>query len=176
MENSKSIYGKLNTESHWYAFKTQHRHEKKVIERLQQKDINCYLPLFTTYREWSDRRKKVSEPLFSCYIFAKLPLKERLGVLQTDGVINLVSFRNIPAPIPEIQIESIKQVLCEIETIQRIEYFTTGQKVEVIFGPLKGIIGTMLRVKDKARLVISIDAIHQSFAVEIDASWVKSLE
>lgn len=170
---NKSIFGKLNEEPNWYALKTRSRHEKKVNERLLQKGITCYLPLYTTYRKWSDRRKKVTEPLFTCYLFVRIPLKDRLDVLQTDGVVNLVSFKGIPAPIPEHQIDSVRMVLNELDTVERADYLTAGEEVEVIHGPLRGVTGTFQRIKDQSRLVISIEAIHQAISVEIDAHLVK---
>ena len=108
---NKSIYGELNYMPHWYALHTKFRHEKKVAQRLAQKGIENYLPLRTMYRKWSDRYKKVDEPLFSCYVFVNIPLCDRIDVLQTDGAVKLVSFRSIPAVIPEMQIHAVKQIL-----------------------------------------------------------------
>lgn len=175
MNFSKPIYGELNTVPHWYALTTRCRHEKKVNERLQQKGINSYLPLYSTYRTWSDRTKRISEPLFSCYLFVKIALKERLPVLQTAGAIRLVSFEHIPAPIPEWQIDSIRQLLDMGALVEKVDHWTVGQRVEVIDGPLIGVHGTLQQTRGNTKLVVAVDALSQAVAVEIDASLVKPL-
>ena len=176
MNYSESLYGKQNYEPNWYALKTRYRHEKKVAGRLQQKGITIYLPLYTTYHTWCDRKKRVTEPLFSCYLFVKIPLKDRLPVLQTDGVINLVSFNNIPAPIPESQIDSIRCVLSKLTLVHKTDYYGVGEHVEVIQGPLKGIIGVLQKIKNQSRLVISIDVICQAISIDIDINSIKPID
>ncbi|NOZ60610.1 MAG: UpxY family transcription antiterminator [Calditrichaeota bacterium] len=173
---SHSIFGELNQIPHWYAISTKARHEKKVFERLTNKKINVYLPLQKKYRKWSDRYKLVDEPLFSCYIFVRIALKNRLDVLQTDGVVRIVSFNGIPATIPDSQFEAIKRALEEHPgDVEKIDYLTPGQRVEVIQGSLKGIQGTLVQVKNKHRLVLRIDSIMQAISVDIDFRDVKIL-
>lgn len=175
MNCSESIYGRLNLEPRWYALMTRHHHEKKVNDRLQRKGITCYLPLRSTYHDWSDRKQKVLEPLFSCYLFVNMALKERFTILQTDGVIRLVSFNHVPVPIPEKQINSIRRLLGETLSIEKVDY-VVGQEVEVIGGPLKGIQGVLQKIKGHStRLVIAIEAFRQGIAVEIDACLVRPI-
>jgi len=176
MNLSESIYGKLNIEPHWYALATRNRHEKKVNQRLQQKGITSYLPLYTTIRYWSDRKKKLNEPLFSCYVFVKIALQDRLPVLQTDGAVRLVSFNSVPVPIPESQINSIRLVLREMVSLQRVDYWTVGQRVKVAYGALQGIQGVLQKIKGQSRLVIAIDGIQQAISVEIDSDMLRPIE
>ena len=175
-ELSKSIFGKLNEIPNWYALSTKARHEKKVFERLLQKNINSFLPLQKINRKWSDRYKIVEEPLFSCYVFVKIALKDRVQVLQTDGAIRFVSFNGIPATIPESQIDAIRLVLKEKEEIQRIDYLTPGQKIDVVQGPLKGITGVLINVKNRHRLVLRLDSIMQAISVDIDYRDIKIVD
>jgi len=176
MNLPESIYGRLNFEAHWYALTTRYHHEKRVNGLLQLKRVNSYLPLYLSYHQWSDRKKKVSEPLFSCYVFVKIALKDRLPVLQTEGVIRLVSFNHVPVLIPERQIDSIRQLLRETVSIEKVNYLAVGQYVEVIEGPLKGVQGILQKIKDQTKLVITIDALCQAVAVEIDACLVRPIE
>jgi len=175
-ETAKSIYGKLNEIPNWYALSTRSRHEKRVYDRFHLKGIESYLPLITVHRKWSDRYKTVQEPLFSCYVFVKIALKDRLPVLQTDGVVRLVSFKGIPATIPEHQLEAIKIVLKEKEDIQRIDYLTPGQKVEVVQGPLRGVRGVLINVKNRHRMVLTLDGIMQAISVDIDYRDIRIIE
>jgi len=175
-EISKSIYGKLNEIPSWYALSTRARHEKKVYERLLQKKVESYLPLQTINKKWSDRYKKIEEPLFSCYVFVKIALKERVRILQTDGVVRLVTFNSIPATIPESQLNSIRFVLKQKKEIERIDYLTPGQEIGVTQGPLKGVKGILINVKNKHRLVLRLDSIMQAISVDIDYRDIKIVE
>ncbi len=174
--SSRSIYGELNVVPNWYALSTKARHEKKVHNQLVRKGITSYLPLQTFYRRWSDRYKVVEEPLFSCYVFVKIVLPDRLKVLQTDGAVRLVSFNSIPATIPKSQIEAIKAILETKCAIERIDYLTPGQKVEVIQGPLRGIRGILVQIKNNYRLIVRIDSIVQAISVDIDYRDIKIIE
>ena len=173
LETSRSIYGELNILPNWYALSTKARHEKKVHSQLLQKGITSYLPLQTIHRRWSDRYKEVQEPVFSCYIFVKIPLKQRLEVLQTDGAVRLVSFNGIPATIPEDQVNAIRTILENKYQIERVDYLTPGQKIEVIQGPLKGIRGILVEVKNRHRLILRIDSIMQAISFNIDYRDIK---
>ena len=169
-----SVFGELNETPHWYAISTKSRHEKKVFERLVSKKIEAFLPLQKKYRKWSDRYKLVDEPLFSCYVFVRIALKDRLEVLQTDGVVRLVSFNGIPATIPDYQFDAMKRALEEHPgDVEKIDYLTPGQRVEVLQGALKGVQGTLIQVKNKHRLVLRIDSIMQAISIDIDFRDVK---
>lgn len=161
-------YHQYEIEPHWYALHTKYRHEKKVDIRLKEKRIPSYLPLASVYRQWSDRHKRIEEPLFSCYVFVLIPLRERLAVVQTDGAVNLVSFNGVPAAIPEAQIEAIRQVLERNVEVVRADYFTPGERVRVVRGPLHNVEGTLFVQKNNSRLVIRVQGIHQAISVEID--------
>ncbi len=173
MTRSESLYGRLNFEPQWYALATRYHHEQKVHARLQQKQITSFLPLHSTWRNWSDRRKKIAEPLFSCYVFVKIALQERLAVLQTNGAIRLVAFNHVPVPIPESQIEAIRRLLAEKIAVEKVNEWEVGHPVEVMAGPFQGACGILQKINGRSRLVIAIAALRQAIAVEMDASLVK---
>ncbi len=170
-----SIYKALNDEPHWYALHTRARHEKKIDFRLKEKGITSYLPLCVGYHRWSDRYKQVEEPLFSCYLFVHIPLRERIHSLQTDGVVNLVSFNGIPAWIPDHQIEALRYILKEKRHLNRIDFFTRGQKVRITQGILKGLEGTVICVKGQCRFILAIESIRQAIAVEVDGAELEPI-
>lgn len=166
--DNQSIYGSLNSEARWYALHTKSRHEKKVDSKLREKSITSFLPLNTMYRKWSDRYKKVEMPLFSCYVFVNICLKNRLPVLQTDGAVSLVSFNGVPAPIPDDQIVALQTLLEKGIPVATADYYTPGQRVRVTQGPLKGLEGTLTQVRNDSKLIIGIDGIKQAISVQID--------
>lgn len=170
MENSSIYPQELNLAPHWYALHTRPRHEKKVAERLELKGVTNYLPLNEQYRQWSDRCKKVYEPLFSCYVFVNMTLKERFKALQTDGVMRLVSFRGIPAVIPDKQIDDLRHVLEKLTCVECANFFAKGKRVRIIRGSFRGIEGILINQKNQYRLVLQIDGIQQGISLEISIS------
>src|ERR1700736_894177 len=99
--------------ANWYAVQTRARNEKVVCERLQEQGLDTFLPLVTEVRRWSDRKKKVELPLFSCYVFVNLTIgnnEERMRVNRTGGVFRIVSMRGEAVPIPDEQIDALRTV------------------------------------------------------------------
>ncbi len=161
---------------HWYAIYTRPRHEKRVNERFLEKNIEVFLPLVKQVRQWKDRKKKVEEPLFKSYIFARFEYKFRHHVLQTDGVIKIVNFFGEPAVVPDWQIDALKSIIDNPEKMRLENYIKPGELVEVTAGPFKGMKGTVKSLRGEARLVITIDGIMQSVSVEIDQDFLKRTE
>ena len=102
-------------EVRWYAVHTRARHEKRVADRLQEQGLSAYLPLVKETHRWSDRKKVVEMPLFSCYVFVRMAPggKQRLRVCSTDGVLQIVGPRGAEIPIPDEQIEAVRLLLAE---------------------------------------------------------------
>ena len=160
---------------HWYALYTRPRHEKKVNSLLIDKKFEVYLPTISRVSQWKDRKKMVEEPLFKSYIFVNFEYKYRYTVLETDGVVKIINFRGDPAVIPDWQIESLKKMLENPETLRLENYIRAGELVEVVSGPMEGMCGTVIRRKGTSRLVLTIDGIMQSVSVEIDEGNLKKI-
>lgn len=160
---------------HWYAIYTRPRFEKKVHAQLQEKEFESYLPLKTVVHQWSDRRKKVEEPLFRGYVFVHVTPMDRARSLQVIGAVRMVAFGGRPSIIPDDQIEAVRRILQEGLLIETIDYIRTGDVVEVVQGPLMGLKGVLMEKRQKGRFVISIDSIRQSISVEIDVRDVKKI-
>ena len=148
--------------------KTKREEYEREIKKLEEKGIAAYLPLQKVYRKWSDRYKQIETPLLNGYVFVHIALKNRMPVLRTDGIVRIVSFNGIPAPIPDEQINTIKIVLRETDDIQKIDYLTPGKKVEVTQGCFKGIRGVLTEVNKNHRLVLRLDCIKQAISVNVD--------
>ncbi|HWP46818.1 MAG TPA: UpxY family transcription antiterminator [Candidatus Limnocylindrales bacterium] len=158
---------------HWYAIHTRSRHEHKVKEQFEKKNIVHFLPLVEKLRYWKDRKKLVSFPLFPGYIFGYFPLLDKLKILTTVGVVQIVGFHEGPVPIPEEQISAIQRMITSGLKYDPVPYFKEGQRVRVKRGPLAGVEGILMEKRRKFRLVISVDLIQQSAAMEIDAADVE---
>jgi len=156
--------------ANWYALLTRARHEKIVAHRLRERGITAFLPLVTEVRRWSDRKKTVESPLFSCYIFAKLtPTNEgRLTALKVDGVFSLVGTRGEGTPIPDEQIDAVRRLIEERLPWHSYPFLKIGQRVRIRSGALDGVEGILVSRSGESTLVVSIDAIQRSLAVRIE--------
>ena len=159
----------------WYAVWTRSRHEKSVRDQLEKKGgVDVFLPTIGKWSRWKDRKKKIDWPLFPGYCFARFDVRERLGVLKCTGVVNIISFEGEPAPIPEQEIDGIRQLVESDLAYDPCPMIREGMLVEVTHGPLKGVVGRLQRKNDKARLVLSVDLIGQAVSVEVDAADVRA--
>ena len=158
----------------WYAVWTRSRHEQVVREQLERKGVEAFLPTITKWSRWKDRKKKIDWPLFPGYCFVRFNGTERLPVLKCTGVVNIISFDGDIAPIPEHEIESIRQLVESDLQFDPCPLIREGMMVEVTHGPLKGVVGRLVRKGAHARLVLSVDLIGQAVSVEVDASDVKA--
>ncbi|MFA4838374.1 MAG: UpxY family transcription antiterminator [Candidatus Neomarinimicrobiota bacterium] len=163
----------LNDSLHWYAVYTKPRHEKKVVELLTARGIENYLPLVSGIHDWSDRKQVIQEPLIRGYVFVRILLKQTLYVLETYGVVHIVMFKRLYATIPDFQIDALKRVLaCGVELSAK-DYLQVGKMVEVIAGPLKGVVGKIQRIENEEKFIIALDAVQTAFEVKININMLK---
>jgi transcription antitermination factor NusG len=159
-------------ESAWYALYTRHQHEKAVARVLSGKGFQVFLPLYDAVRRWKDRTKQISLPLFPCYVFLQ-GVHRRLDILSTPGVHSVVSSEGRPAPISEEEIEAIRRMIESKALIEPHPFLKTGDWIRVKAGPLAGVEGILVRKKNQWRLVVSVELLQKSVAVEVDASSVE---
>jgi transcription antitermination factor NusG len=160
---------------HWYAVYTSAHHEKKATAEISRRGIESFLPVYQSVRRWSDRRITLDLPLFPGYLFVRLDLRDRLKVLDVPGVARLVGFGGLPMALPEDQITGLRAGLDANLPAFPHPYLRTGRKVRIMRGPLCGVVGTLTRKKALYRVVLSLDLIMRSVAVEVDAADVEPL-
>ncbi len=158
----------------WFAVWTRSRHEQVVREQIAQKHFAVFLPTITKWSRWKDRKKQIDWPLFPGYCFVRFNGADRLPVLKCTGVVNIVSFDGEIAPIPEHEIDGIRRLVQSDLQFDPCPLIREGMMVEVIHGPLKSVVGRLVRKGAHARLVLSVDLIGQAVSVEVDAADVKA--
>jgi transcription antitermination factor NusG len=159
--------------SPWWALYTRHQHEKTVAEQLTAKGFDVFLPLYESTRRWKDRVKVLTLPLFPCYMFVRGGEERKLQVVTTPGV-HMVLYRGDQiAKIPEQEIEAIERALDGSYQVEPHPFLKCGMRVRVIRGALEGVQGILLRKKNQCRLILSVDMLAQSVAVEMNASDVE---
>ena len=125
----------MNDAKHWFALFTKPRHEFKAEEQLKMIGVNSYLPVVNKVKQWSDRKKKISEPVFRSYIFIYANEAERLAALEQTSIIRCLSEHRRPAVIPDWQIENLKRMLDYKAEYFVYEGLVSGTKVEIKEGP-----------------------------------------
>ncbi|QSE96823.1 UpxY family transcription antiterminator [Fulvivirga lutea] len=141
----------------WKAIYTKSRHEKKVTKLLESLGIEVYCPLQTIVRQWSDRKKKVSEPVFKSYVFLKCDNELDYTVLNTNGVVSFVKRLGKVALIRDSEISIIREFLGNYENveIENISEWEIETPVRIKEGPMKGKNGLISHIKgNKAKLII----------------------
>jgi transcription antitermination factor NusG len=152
----------------WFALQTRHRFEKKVAAQLDQKNLGVYLPLRTERHTWSDRQKSLTMPLFPGYVFVNIDQSRdaRQAVLHTAGLIGFVSFGGVLAAIPSKQIEDLKLLLQQKVPLSLHPFVRVGDRARIRGGCLNGLEGVLLQ-DSKGKLVVSIESIERSVAIEL---------
>jgi len=161
----------------WYGLHTRSRHEKIVAQRLEERGVTAFLPLVTEERRWSDRKKSVQLPLFSCYVFAKFAPQraERLRVLRVEGVFGLVGDRGEGIAIPDDQIDAVRNLVEGQLPWSSHPFLKIGQRVRIRSGALNGVEGVLVQRNGDRTLVISVDAIQRSLAVRVEGYEVEAV-
>ena len=161
----------------WYAVLTRSRHENAVARRLREAGVPVFLPVVTETRVWSDRKKKVELPLFSCYVFARLlsNKESRLKALRIDGVLSLVGTRGEGTPIPDEQIETVRRLIDERLRWRFHPFLNVGQRVRIRGGALDGMEGVLAARAGESTLVISVDAIQRSLEVRVSGYEIEPI-
>lgn len=161
----------------WYAVHTRSNFEQKVASELCAKGLKGYLPAFPEIHRWKDRKKEVSVPLFPGYVFVRMEDcdQSRVSVLRTIGVVRILGIGAEIERVPDAEIESIQQLLRSKVPFFAHPFLREGAVVRVKHGPLQGIEGLLVRVKNQGRLILSIQMLAQSVVTEVDMGAVEIL-
>ena len=169
MPNVEGVAGGVSDQT-WYALHTRFQHEKNVASALTGKGFEVFLPLYTAIHRWKDRNKQLMLPLFSCYVFVQNPLDRWQPILATPGIHNVVGFGGRPSTIPSLEIGAIQRMVEGRLKAEPHPFLTCGDRVRFTSGPLWGLEGILLRKKSLWKLIVSVEMLQRSVAVEVDAS------
>lgn len=162
--------------SKWYAVRTVARHEKRVRDHFESRNLECFLPLYEAVHRWKNGCKaRVELPLFPSYLFVEINLLDRVRILDVPGVLSLVGAGPYPRPLPEGEVEGLRAGL-HLRNPQPHAYLTAGQKVRITSGPLATLTGVLLRQKDRLRVVLSVQTLMQGVSVEVAVDDIETLD
>jgi transcription antitermination factor NusG len=159
----------LQFEPKWFAVYTISRHEKRVAQHLTQRDIEYYLPLYRSQRKWSDgSRVTLDLPLFPGYLFVHIKRTERVRVLDVPGALAVVGGTGRePVALPDEAIDALRIGL-HLRRAEPHPLLTVGQRARIRSGALAGMEGVVVRMKNSIRVVLTVEHIQRSIAVEVD--------
>jgi len=159
----------------WFALQVRTRQEASVAQQLNGQGYERFLPLYKVRKRWSDRIKEVNAPLFPGYLFCRFNPQDRLPILKTPGVIQIVGFNNGPTAVDEAEISSIQTLVTAGVPHQPWPFLAAGDRVRIESGPLLGLEGILIDVKRSHRLVLSVTLLQRSVAVEIDSALITAI-
>ena len=165
----------MSSNSSWYAVTVKPRHEKSAALGLASQGFEPLSPTYRAKRRWSDRIKDVDFPLFAGYVFCRFSSEERVHVLMTAGVTSIVGFGRTPAAVDEGEIDSLRTIASSGLPARPWPYLRAGQRVRVEEGCLQGLTGTLLRERDLWRVVVNVELLQRSVAVEVDRSAIRAV-
>jgi transcription antitermination factor NusG len=167
--------GEVEENFPWFALQVRSRTEIGVENYLQSYGFECFLPLYTCRKRWSDRIKEVEAPLFPGYLFCRFNSQDRLPILKTPGVIQIVGCNRVPIPVDHREISAIQRLIGSGVPNQPWPFLAVGDRVSIQSGPLRGLEGILTDFKGNYRLILSVSLLQRSVAVEIDSAFVSSL-
>jgi transcription antitermination factor NusG len=151
----------------WFAVQTRPRYERVVSVLLEQKGYQQFLPTYRVERRWSDRVKEIDLPLFPGYLFCQGELVCGPRIIDTPGVVRIVGAKREPTPVPETEILDIRRIVASGLPLFPCAYLEPGMKVRIQSGVLSGLEGTMVDVRKRRRVVVSVALLQRSVAIEI---------
>jgi transcription antitermination factor NusG len=166
-------------EANWYAFYTRSRAEKQLYNRLAEKNYEVFLPLITRIRLWSDRKKRVKEPLIRSYVFVRIGEKHIFEVLKVPGTVGVLKHLGKPAVVRDHEIENLRILVSgEPGAIDQVdgEAMEKGDAIEVVQGSFAGLLADYVRMKGKYRVIVRIKTLGAVLSVDIPRKHIKKLK
>jgi len=157
----------------WFAIRVRPKHEKAAAINLGRQGFEEYVPLHRVRRRWSDRVKELDAVLFPGYIFCRFPRHDRLRVLNSPSVESIVGFGKTDIPVDDAEIQAVRTLVASGRPLAPWPFLRIGQNVTIENGPLAGVRGVVLRDQDSWRVVVSVEALDRSIAVEVDRDMIQ---
>lgn len=159
----------------WFALRIRSNHERVTLAHLTERGYQPFAPCYPVEKQWSDRMKIIEEFLFPGYVFCRFDPNDRLPVITTPGVVDVVGFGKFPEPIPDTEVDRVRQMIDSGLLVSPYPYVRVGQAVLIERGPLSGVEGILVEAKGKIRLVVSVNLLQRSVSAEVDRSWIRPI-
>lgn len=159
----------------WFALRIRSNYERVTLSHLRERGYQPFAPSYPVEKQWSDRVKTIEEFLFPGYVFCRFDPSDRLPVISTPGVVDMVGFGKHPEPVPEAEVERVRKMAASGLLVSPYPYVRAGQAVLIERGPLTGVEGILVESKRKIRLIVSVNLLQRSVSAEVDRSWIRPI-
>jgi transcription antitermination factor NusG len=159
----------------WHAVHTRSNCERITAAGLQHKGYEQFLPIYRSRRRWSDRVVEIDQPLFPGYVFCRFEACERLPIVTTPGVVSIIGFGIQPAPIPDSEIAAIQAIIRSGLATEPCPFLREGQRIRITRGSLENLEGILVKKKSEWRMIVSVNMLQRSIAVEIDRECITTM-
>lgn len=167
--------GGRRSDARWFAAYTATHHEKHVQKQLTDRQVESFLPLYRAPRQWKKSKPVTLElPLFPNYVFVRIAQPQRTAVLGIPGVLALVGSGREAWELPEQEIEALRCAV-QLRKLEPHSYLVVGERARVRSGVLAGLEGIIVRKKSNLHIVLSLDQIMQSVAIEVEGDELEPL-
>lgn len=160
----------------WFALRVRSNYERITGAHLRQRGYEEFAASSKIEKRWSDRTKLIEKFLFPGYIFCRFDPHDRLAVVSAPGVVDVVGFGKVPEPIPDAEVERVRRMVESGLPVTPFPYVKVGQAVLIERGPLSGVEGILVEVKDKVRLVVSVNLLQRSVSAEVDRHSIRPIQ
>jgi len=162
-----------NAQYPWYVLRVKAGREQSTAFLLKQKGLTGFLPLYTSSRRWSDRTKLLEVPLFPGYVFCRFDVQNRLPILRTPGVLQIIGMGGVPEPVDETEIAGVQCVVRSGLLMQPWPFLKIGERVSFQDGPLRNVEGVLTEIKGQSNLIVSITLLQRSVAVRVERAAIR---
>jgi transcription antitermination factor NusG len=169
----KLIESTENAQYPWYVLQVKAGREQSTAFLLRQKGLAGFLPLYTSSRRWSDRTKLLEIPLFPGYVFCRFDVQNRLPILTTPGVLQVIGMGGVPEPVDETEIAGLQRVVRSGLLMQPWPFLKIGERVSFQDGPLRNVQGVLTEIKGQSNLIVSITLLQRSVAVRVERAAIR---
>lgn len=159
----------------WFAIYTATHHEKRVQEQFLERGIESFLPMYTAHRHWKKRTPITLQlPLFPNYVFVRIAQGKRSTVLSTPGVFSIIGSARNGWELPELEIQALQRGVC-CRNVEPHTYLAVGDRARVKSGVLAGLEGVVIRKKNNLQIILTLDQIMRSVAIEVHADELEAI-
>lgn len=159
----------------WYAIRVRSNFERTTATFLSSTGYGVFSPTYKERRQGCDRIRRADTPLFPGYLFCHLDIEKRLPVLQAPGVLNIVGYGKEFIPVSDEEIEAVR-VIAASPLASPWPYLMVGEAVRIVRGPLAGVEGILLKMKNEYRLVVSVHLLQRSVGADVGREWVEPVQ